>query len=172
MALAAGLALNFQGNQVVIEKANVDNHYRRAAMVLALNQGILDDVPTESIIVLRDEYRYDPWPTVRSPVRQWAEGGYPWLSAGLIHQYTGRRFRVLADSEARPQQAAKPSTAVIAAENQYALTIRSHPDAMRDPKGFVELTVAASAAIDFRGPAATPERLLRRTESGREDRVP
>lgn len=161
LSLALCSALNFQSNQIVIAKANVDCHYRRAAIVSALKGGILNDVATGATIEIRDLYSYDPWPTVRSPVRQWAEGGYPWLSPALVRQFTGRQFQVVSASRVDSLKTAQTPAVSAASNDRYILTILSHPEVMREPTGFVELTISERGTRDH---MIGPERLLRRID--------
>src|SRR5436189_5826920 len=81
----------------MVYKANIDLHYRRAALCRALGENILQDVPAQAKLYMLDEYVLDPYPSVRSDLKGWANYGYPWRSDAFVYLYAKKRVQVIDD---------------------------------------------------------------------------
>ena len=144
--LSLCLLLNLQNNRAVVTKANIDVHYRRAALVKSLEENILEQVPDNAKLLILDEYVYDPQPAVRSDLRGWAETGYPWKNAALVYQFSQKRLQVMnAISELRKYPASSDQ------QDVYLLTIKSYPHSMGIQEGYVVLSQINQIMIDETG---------------------
>lgn len=120
--LAMVVLVNLQSNRLVVEKANIDLHYRRAALTRALTDKILADVPDGARLYILDEYTFDPYPWVTSHVRGWATG-YPWKNEALVYLYGKKRVRIVTDLNDLRSSAGDP------VREMYLLKVKSYPDA-------------------------------------------
>jgi len=130
--------LNAQNNRLVIDKSNIDMHYRRSALIRSLSDNILDQLPENSIIFIKDEYYYDSFPQVRSDTRGWAEYGYSWKNAALVYMYSGKRMNVVTDLNELKKYAAGGNNSRV--NNIYLLNIKSYPRDSGNREAFVILS--------------------------------
>lgn len=136
--LAIVLLVNLQSNRLVVEKANIDLHYRRAALARALSDNVLDDVRDGDGVYILDEYTFDPYPWVNSHVRGWATG-YPWKNEALVYLYAKKRVRILTDLNDLRYGVGTSSVAE-PVRDTYLLKVKSYPDAMRRKEAYVVLS--------------------------------
>ncbi|MFB3893029.1 MAG: hypothetical protein ACE15C_13510 [Phycisphaerae bacterium] len=149
-ALSAALLCTILDNRRVVDKANIDVHYRRAALVKALREGILAEVPDGANLLILDAYAYDPLPDVRSHLRGWAEGGYPWKNAALVYQYAAKRLSVTSDVNELAGKLAG-SAGGPEADGAYLLKIESFPAWMHRKEGYVTLSRITGMSVDAAG---------------------
>lgn len=137
------LLVNLQSNRLVVEKANVDVHYRRAALTRALTDNILADVPDGAELFILDEYAFDPYPWVTSQVRGWSTG-YRWKNEALVYLYARRRMYVGSDLVSVRNRTGRAE----AGNDTYLLRIRSYPETMRMKEGYVVLSKVLATYLD------------------------
>jgi hypothetical protein len=150
-ALSFCLLRTVQNNRTVVDKANIDMHFRRAALVKALKEGILASVPESANLLILDEYAYDPQPTVRSDLRGWAESGYPWKNSALVYQYAGKRLSVMTDMNELAKLVSVGTTGAGADTGAYLLKVQSFPGPMHKKEGFVILSKIDGLTVDVAG---------------------
>jgi hypothetical protein len=143
--LASCLLVNTCDNRLVVEQANIELHYRRSALVEALSRGILAPVREGATLVIADRYSYNPRPGVASPLRGWSRA-FPWKSAALVLQSSGRRLRVLEEEAATSALRAEDEP-----RNTFLLEIRSYPDHLKEKTGYVVLSEVVRIAADTPG---------------------
>jgi hypothetical protein len=155
VAVCVGLSFcllrTIQNNWAVVDQANIDLHYRRAALVTALQEGILGEVAEHANLLIVDGYSYVPRPEVSSPLRGWGEQGYPWKNAGLVYQYTGKRFTVFNSPGELAKLVSGEAAAGEAERSAYLLNIHSFPDEMHRKEGYVVLSKIDDITVDARG---------------------
>ena len=145
-ALSLCLLITLLNNRAVVAKANIDVHYRRAALVKALQENILQSVPENANLLILDEYAYDPQPAVRSDLRGWAETGYPWKNAALVYQFARKRLQVMTETNEMRKFTAKSDLPDI-----YLLEIKSYPGKMRIEEGYLLLSKINQVMLDSTG---------------------
>lgn len=149
--ISAALLVNMQSNRLVVEKANIDLHYRRAALTQALGENILRDVPDNAKLYILDEYTFDPYPFVDSHLKGWAASGYPWKSDGLVYLYAKRRVQVINDVTGLFISARDDNATHAGVKEMYVLRIKSYPDKMGIKEGYVELSRIQNVHMDKDG---------------------
>jgi len=132
--------LNAQNNRLVIEKANIDMHYRRSALITSLDENILGKVPENSVIFIKDEYDFDLYPQVISDTRGWAEYGYPWKNAALVYMYAKKKMNVVTEVNQLKQYTAGNDGRYVGGVDIYLLTVKSFPVSSGNREGFVILS--------------------------------
>jgi hypothetical protein len=156
VGLSLCLLRTIQDNWIVVTKANIDSHYRRAALVAALEAGILSGLPDQAILLIVDSYTYDPLPKVKSPIRDWAERGYPWKDAGFVYQYSGKKLRVAIDPADLAKLLADSADHGDMSHAPYALTIHSRPQEAQRAEAYVvlsrieNLSTSAAGTVQYR----------------------
>jgi hypothetical protein len=154
VTLCAGLSLCFliavESNRLVVDEANILLHYRRLALVKALQDGILAQVPENAGLLILDEYSYDPLPAVQSPLRDWVRA-YPWRNRALIYQYSGKKLAVMNDlNEVAKMVSAAPIEGK-SESDMFLLKIQSYPNAMARKVGYVVLSKMDNVTVDASG---------------------
>lgn len=137
--------VNVQSNRMVVEKANVDLHYRRTALTRALADHILADVPDGAQLYILDEYTFDPYPWVAG-VKRWATT-YPWKSEALVYLYARKRVHIVGDLDLRAY-ALSPKAGHDGLHDTYLLNIKSYPDDVRVKDGYVVLSKIRDVYLD------------------------
>lgn len=148
--LNGAMLVNLQNNAAVVEKANIDLYYRRRALEEALQKGLLQKVPEHSSILIVDNYTYDPYPKhIVSALKGWAKGGYPWKSAALLYQHSGKRMSVYSQVSGLLDKAdIQPGVSDYRLKNAYMLTICSYPPELHKKEGYVVLQKIRSITIN------------------------
>lgn len=131
--------INVQNNRLVIDKSNIDMHYRRIALIGSLRDNILGQIPENSIILIKDQYDYNPYPMVISDTRGWADYGYAWKNAALVYMYSKKRMNVVTDLNDLRNNAGS-SELGSKADNIYLLNIKSYPLNSGNRQAFVILS--------------------------------
>jgi hypothetical protein len=140
-ALSTALLINLQNNRLVVDKANVDLHYRRAALARALGENILQDVPEQAKLYVLDEYVLDPYPSVRSDLKGWANYGYPWRSDAFVYLYARKRVQVIDDRNGlRDHVQNRKAVGGSGATDLYCLSVKSYADKLGIREGYVVLS--------------------------------
>ena len=138
--------INIQDNRLVIEKSNIDWHYRRSALVRALGENILQSVPENACILIADLYAYDPSP---APLRGGATS-YPWMNDALIYQHTNKRVVVMNKlDDLRKYITGDPAGG--GCNNVYLITVNSYPKRYSTKEGFVQLSKMERIYLDTAG---------------------
>jgi hypothetical protein len=145
VVMGSVVLVNLQSNRMVVEKANIDLHYRRAALTRALADNVLADVPDGAQLYILDEYSFDPYPWVAG-VRRWA-AGYPWKNEALVYLYAKKRVQIVGDLELRAY-ALSPKAGNDSLHDTYLLNIKSYPDDMRTKEGYVVLSRIRDVHLD------------------------
>lgn len=140
VVISTGLLVNMQSNRLVVEKANIDLYYRRAALTRALGENILRDVPEHSKVYILDEYAFDPYPFVKSPLRGWAATGYDWKNDAFVYLYAKKRVQIINDVNGLLNYAGRNNATDTGANDIYLLNIKSYPDNMGIKEGYVVLS--------------------------------
>ena len=148
IVLSATLLLNNQCNRTVVDKANIDLHHQREALVMSLKSNILHGIPENSHLLILDEYVYDPYPGMESDLELW-DDGYPWINEGLIYQYSGRRMHVYTDTHHLADLTTGAHHPTNGRTGQdYALIIKSFHSDLNINEGFVELVQIENITVD------------------------
>jgi len=134
------MLLNKQSNRAVVDISNIDLHFRREALALALKDDILQSVPENSRLLILDEYAYNPYPPTKSHLKGWAAGGYPWKNQALVYQYSGKRMKVYSDLDKLREADKSVKERKEGVMETYALTIKSFPATEGVKDGYVELS--------------------------------
>ncbi len=151
VVLSTMLLMNMQNNRLVVDKANVDLHYRRAALVRALGENILQDVPEHSNLYILDDYALDPLPFVKSDLRGWAATGYQWKNEGLVYLYARKRVHLIDDANDLLGYARTKGSADAGVNDVYLLSIQSYPDDRGIKEGYVVLARIQNIYTDATG---------------------
>jgi len=149
--ISALLLLNIQNNRLVVDKSNIDLHYRRAALVKALKENILSNVPDDSRLIISDKYSYDPYPLVKSTKGWVGEKGYPWKNESFIYLYSGRKMKVMGTSDEVIKAFNLSQNTHNSETNVYILEILSSPEQAGIKTGFVVLSRITGLRIDSAG---------------------
>jgi hypothetical protein len=149
--LAAALLVNMQSNRLVVDKANIDLHYRRAAVARALAEHILVDVPEHATLFIDDEYTLDPYPFVTSDLKGWGLNGYPWKSDNLVYLYAGKRVQIINDLDGLLKHFRSRNATGDRLDDVYCLTIKSYPDNSGIKEGYVVLSRIRNISVDGAG---------------------
>jgi hypothetical protein len=146
--LATALLINMQSNRLVVDKANIDLHYRRAAVARALAEHILVDVPEHAKLFIDDEYTLDPYPFVTSDLKGWGVNGYPWKSEELVYLYAGKRVQIINDVDGLLKYFRSRNATDDRLDDIYCLTIKSYPDNAGIKEGYVVLSRIRNIYVD------------------------
>jgi hypothetical protein len=120
--------LNIQNNRIVIDKSNVDLKYRRATLENALKNDILQNVTSESSILIIDQYLYDPY-KYDSLLKAWSKE-YPWKNKYLVYKYANKKMNVFDNPEQFINDKSK---------NKYVLVVKSYDNQYHIENGYVQL---------------------------------
>jgi hypothetical protein len=148
VGISMTLLLNTQNNRRVVERANIDLHYRRAALTRALDENILQDLPEHAKLYILDDYTLDPDPSVKSHLRGWASG-YHWKNEALVYLYAKKRVHVINDE--KDLLSYGRSNGAVDVNDLYLLSIKSYPDQMGIKDGYVVLSSIQSISADKAG---------------------
>lgn len=151
MVFSSIFMLNAQNNRLVVEKSNIDMHYRRAALITSLDENILGNVPENSLIFIKDEYAFDPYPRVFSDTRGWAEFGYPWKNAALVYMHAKKKMNIVTEINQLKKYAAGSNDRYVGGADIYLLTIKSFPVSTGNREGFVILSKVENLHLDTDG---------------------
>ena len=107
----------------------------------ALKKNILQGVPENSKILIVDEYTYDPYPpSVVSPLKGWASGGYKWKTKALVYLHSRRRMKVYTEiAKLLGDANLKDNRIDYCNDNVYMLTLCSYPEELHKKEGYVVL---------------------------------
>lgn len=160
--LAVACLRNVENNRAVVAQANIELHFRYAALATALDDGLLATVPENAVIVVLDEYRYQGRPWVKSHLRGWADG-YPWKSAAFVFQHSGRRFKVVDKLDDLDRQRTGQPISEGSSPKIYTVRIHSYPQEQRRADGYVVLSRVDSFGRDASGALELRESVLARS---------
>jgi hypothetical protein len=120
--------VNIRNNTLVIERLNYDMHYRRTVLEKALKNGILDKVPENSTLIVKDNYDRDPFPSYVTSFKGWTQL-YEWNSSNFFYLTIKKRYKVIrkgSDIASFYESLNKKSLNKL--ENLYEISILSYPD--------------------------------------------
>jgi len=112
-------------NRKVSEQSNIDLHFRRQSLVLALEAGVLGDLPEGSRLLLLDEYTPRPYaPRLRSDLQGWSRS-YRWRNSAFVKVHSGKTLRVC-DTPEGARDLMKQASGGDGASPLFRCTLYSH----------------------------------------------
>ena len=95
MGMSLIIIINLHTNRAVVDKANIDLYYGRETLEKALDNNILKDIPENSTILVKYDYKYNPYPSyVFNGLRGWI-AGYDWDNKYFFYLHSKKRVNVV-----------------------------------------------------------------------------
>lgn len=134
LILTTGISLiiliNLNCNRAVVDKANTDLYYGRETLEKALENNILKNIPENSTILVKYNYKYDPYPAfVFNGLRGWLKG-YDWDNKFLFYLHSQKMVNIVQHiSQFVDIKPEKQSDKIdLVNKNIFLLDIESYPE--------------------------------------------
>jgi len=137
------IIINLNSNRTVVDKANIDLYYGRETLEKALDNNVLKDIPENSTILVKYEYKFDPYSSyIFNGLKGWLKG-YNWDNRYLFYLHSKKVVNIVHTiSQLVNIETKKQSDKIdLGNKNIFLLVIESYPEyfANQNKEGYVLL---------------------------------